>query len=216
MNFNIRLISTVAMAAGAITANATLTDVGQFTGSISESFESFANFNQGPVFQTEPWAVMGGGASFTSQNHDLAIYEPSAAALWYLDSSGWAQVADGTKGMGMNSDSVWDLTFVNDQTEFGGFWGLDTPFTHSEATVSFFDASNNLVGQTSFSYDHSTNHDGGLDWNGWSSDIAFRKVEVQGRYMVVDGIQAAAVPEPASLSVMALGIVAMLRRRKTR
>ena len=217
MGLNLKLLSTAALSVASLAANATITSIGQFSGSISETFESFPNYITGPTFQPEPWNVFGGAAQFNSLNQDLAVYEPSQGASFGLGTSGPAQVSDGTKAMGMNSESLWTLTFNADQSQVGAFWGLATqtgggPET---ATVSFFDAGNTLVGQTTFMYDHSGPVDGALDWNGWSSDVAFRSISVRARFTVVDGMQAGAVPEPASIAVLGFGALALIRRRRT-
>ncbi|HLO97633.1 MAG TPA: PEP-CTERM sorting domain-containing protein [Fimbriimonas sp.] len=218
MNFISKTITVAGFATLSVAANATITPIGQFTGALSESFESFQNYLVNPLFyEPEPFVVMGGAASFVSSVQLLTIWEPSDFATWGLIDSGSAVPADGLKGMGLDTTGEnWTLTFASDQNDFGAFWGVSTEGAPGTATVEFFDATNTLVGSTSFSYDHETNADGILDWNGWNSDIAFRSVRVSGNYVAIDAMQAgSAVPEPATMSVLALGALAMLRRRKT-
>lgn len=218
MNLITRTWTVVGLTAVAVTANATITPIGQFSGAWSETFESFNNYQQGPFYQPEPMVVMGGNASFDSVTDQLAVFEPSFGATFGIGGSGVAQPSDGVKGLGLDTIlSSWTLTFGSDTNDFGAFWGAFTN-TSGPTTVfvDFFDSSNVLVGSTTFDYDHQNTGDGILDWNGWNSDVAFRSVRVAADYLVVDGMQATnAVPEPATMSVLALGALAMLRRRKS-
>ncbi|HLO97632.1 MAG TPA: PEP-CTERM sorting domain-containing protein [Fimbriimonas sp.] len=201
----------------AVSANATITPIGQFSGMLSESFEGFQNYFDNPLFyEPEPFVVMGGAASFASTTQQLTIWEPGAGATWGLVDSGLAVPADGNKGMGLDTTGAfWMLTFAADQNDFGAFWGVGNSGGPGVATVQFFDQNFTEVGNTSFQYDHSSTADGVLDWNGWNSDVAFRSIIVRGDYLAIDGMQAGAVPEPATMSALALGALAMLRRRKT-
>lgn len=218
MNSFTKSLAVAGLATLAVSANATITPIGQFSGSLSETFESFDNYSNNPFFyEAEPFVIMGGGASVDSITDDIAIFEPSAGATWGLVGSGGAVPSDGTKGMGIDSTgSGFSLTFASDQNDFGAFWALATFGGPSVSNVEFYDSSMVLVGSTSFSYDHETTMDGILEWNGWNSDVAFRTVTFTGDWMAVDGMQASsAVPEPATMSVLALGALAMLRRRKS-
>lgn len=217
MNLISKTLTVAGFATLAVSANATLTTIGPFSGTLSETFESFSNYAAGPFNQPEPFLVMGGNASFDSALDDLVIYDPVNASFG-LGGSGGAQVSDGVQGMGMNfgPNDSWTLMFVSDTNDFGAFWGAATSGGPVITGVEFYDSSNVVVGSTSFAYDHETTSDGVLEWNGWNSDVAFRSVKVTGNYVVIDGMQATnAVPEPATMSVLALGALAMLRRRKS-
>lgn len=212
-----------AMALSMASAQAALSSVGPFAGDLSETWEGFPNY-QVPVSVTylaNPTDIMGGAASIASGL--MAVYEPGSGASFGLSSSGTAQVADGAKAMGLDdANQTAVITFDNDQTQFGAFWGAATSDQGATIRVVFLDANNAPIDFASFVYDHRANADGGLDWHGWSSTVAFRSVAYTGDFVVNDGLQASGpnnnnrVPEPGSLAlagVALLSLAAALKRK---
>jgi hypothetical protein len=58
-------------------------------------------------------------------------------------------------------------------------------------TVSFFDASDDLLGSDSFDYSRASTRDGVLEWHGWeSTGGGIKKVTISGDYVAMDGLQA--------------------------
>ena len=189
-------------------ARAALTSIGPFTGSLSETWESFNNYNY-PSFITylpSVTTIMGGAA--TISNPFMAVYEPGAGATFGLSANGSAGVSDGTKGMGIDrAGQTATISFLNPIFDFGAYWGNAS----STVSLGFSDGSS-----ASFSY--SRPGDGVLEWHGWNSTSGISSISYVGDYVVIDGLQAqAVVPEPATATVALLGLgVLALARCKAR
>lgn len=225
------LLAGAAFAFGMASAHAALTTVSPFAGDLSESWESFPNYRAADPNVVTPLAnptdIMGGAAAIASPL--MIVYEPAAASAGFgLGSSGLAQVADGVKGMGLDSSQqVATITFDNAQTSFGAFWGAATnDSAGTTVNVLFLDANGNQVGADSFSYDRDPPADGLLEWHGWNSDVAFKSIIYAGNFVVIDSLQASGpnngnpnpTPEPGSLALAGLALVALVGalRRKSR
>jgi hypothetical protein len=206
---------------------AQITATGPFTGTIGETWESFNNYTipppTSPNYLSNPTSIFGGAA--TISNSFMAVYESSAGAGFSLGLNGDAMVADGTKGMGIDDSlgSSTTITFANDVSAFGGFWGnYGLTLGGGSTTLTFFDASGNILGSDSFLYDHTTTSDGVLDWHGWQfAGAGIRSLTYQGLFVVNDGLQAnsvsvAPIPEPEIYAMMlaGLGILGFAARRK--
>lgn len=188
-------------------ANAQLTSVGPFTGNLTETFEEFPNYHDNFGPQAEPVSIFGGAASLTSGNKDIVIYEPSAGDGFGLNYNGFAQVADGTKGAGLNGIDTATIVFRSDITQFGGYFGAPS-FANPPITLSFYDDSNNLIGTRTYDYNHVGTGDGKLDFVGYASTIGIKTVTIGGFDPVFDGLQAnsTSVPEPGNVALL-LGVV---------
>ena len=156
-------------------------------GSLTETWESFPNYFDNPSFYlTDPTTIMGGGASISSPV--MAVYEPGVGIDFSLGNSGYAQVSDGAKGMGINNFAeTTTITFTNPVPNFGAFWGAATGedfFLPSPATVtvSFFDLGNNSIGTEQFTYVRPG--DGALEWHGWVSTVGIAALTYTGDYVV--------------------------------
>lgn len=217
------LTGLAALCLGAVqTAQAQISAIGPFSGSLSETWEGFLNYRNDPNFYLlDPTSIMGGAASIS--NPQMAVYEPSAASFG-LGGSGAAQVSDGAKGMGLDtSQATATITFDCTVDSFGAYWGAATFGSPNAVRLSFFDVFDGLIGNDSFQYDHSANQDGGLDWHGWSSTTPIKKIQYTGDFVVIDGLQAHGldncpkVPEPGALAMLAglgIGGVLILRRKR--
>jgi len=202
-------LSGLALILSSGTAYAQVTTIGPFTGTISETWESFPNYlDTLNTTLIEPATIFGGAATITSTFTDIGIYEPSAGADWGLIDNGVAQVADGTKGAGLNSfgDSA-TIAFANPVTAFGGFFASAAQGGNGNFTITLFDASNNII-DSPFGF-NDTDTDGSLSWHGFASTIPIKFVTYAGDFTVVDGLQAnvlsAAAPEPGSIALAACG-----------
>lgn len=201
-------------------AHAGIISIGPFAGSLTETWESFPNYTM-PVRVTHlpnPTAIMDGAAAIS--NPFMAVYEPTdPLAFFSLNTSGLAQVSDGSKGMGIDSISqTTTITFSSPTTAFGAFWGegtgggLPDPNT---VVLNFFDVFGNPIGTDSFSYSHSSLGDGGLDWHGWKSSIPIGSLTYTGDFVVTDGLQANKVPEPGTLLLLGSGLASILAWRRS-
>jgi hypothetical protein len=220
------------VAAGALivygsSAMAQITATGPFTGTFSETWESFNNYtippSTSPNYLSSPTSVFGGAA--TISNSFMAVYEPNAAAGFSLGLNGDALVADGAKGMGIDdsSSSSTTITFASDVSAFGGYWGnYGLTLGGGSTTLTFFDASGNVLGSDSFLYDHTATSNGVLDWHGWQfAGAGIRSLTYQVILIVNDGLQAssasvAPIPEPEIYAMMlaGLGILGFAARRR--
>lgn len=203
-------------------AGAQVTSTGPFTGSASETWESFPNYQSNPSFyQTDPTAIFGGAA--TISNDYMAVYQPSAGASFGLGSSGPAQVSDGTKGMGVDrGEQTTTIQFASPVSAFGGYWGAATFGSGTTVTVSFFDVFASLIDTQTFNYSRDGFGDGLLEWHGWNSTTGIGAITYSGDYVVNDGLQinaanVSAVPEPSSMALLLMGglpLAKKLRRRR--
>lgn len=199
---------------------AQLTSTGPFTGQYSEGFESFNNYLNGGIFDT--LSVFGGQGQLSSNpagTNQLYVISPSNGASWGLGSNGTLNnVADGVNALGLEYNNPngglnpvdVTLTFAHGVSSFGGYFATDS--NTGQFNLSFFDTHGNLI-QTVDIY-QATNT---MYWQGWNSSTTIGSIEFTGNWApAMDGLQINAVPEPASFAALALGGLALLKRRKTR
>ncbi len=188
---------------------------GPFAGTMSEGWESFPIF--GGTYLANPASIMGGRA--TIANSKMAIYKSGNALL---GTSGPAQVADGTRALMLNYFAqTATITWNTPITEFGGYFAASTlPPGYNDdpaiVTVSFFGRSATLLDTETFTYSHSATGDGGLDWHGWSSAVPVYSISLEGDFLVMDALQAVAVPEPSATFLLVLAASLMVGRQLTR
>lgn len=194
-------------------SSAALVPILPFQGSLTETWELFPTVLQEGYHLPSPSGIMDGGASISSPR--MTVYEPGLLDFG-LGSSGYAAVADGTKAMGSNGfEQSTVVVLAEPIVSFGAYWGAftDTQFGGDPAwvSVSFFDESGGLIGTELFSYSRSLYGDGLLEWHGWSSTVPIKTITYTEDFVVIDGLQANPVPEPATLSLFVLA--SLLSRR---
>jgi len=169
--------------------------VGPFTGTYSESFESFPDYFQQGLPETS--GIMGGFAFISSAHHNMAVYNPSAGAIWGLGTI-LAGVSDGLQGLGLNSaDDSLTINFSSPVTGFGGYFAADN-YAGMSPLLTF-----NFSDGNSGSYYYS-DPNGTLAWVGWDFSVGVNSVMIGGNFFAVDGLQAT-VPEPTSFALFSLG-----------
>ena len=177
----------------AVACAGTVTDIPQFTGDISESWQGFQNYMLNPDFhEASPATIFGGEA--TIANPVMAIYEPGFAEFGLGSSGLCAQTADPTKAMGLNGpDQIAVIEFVTPVTEFGAWWGGTTGGNFPDPNtivLSFYNTEGALIETLSFAYSHSAQFDGGLDWHGWSISTPAATITYESDYVAIDALQA--------------------------
>jgi hypothetical protein len=202
----------LALIAGGAPALATLTPIDPFVGDISETWESFNNYNEGPFYLPANQSCFGGNATIDNNAGVLVVYDPFAASFG-LGNGGNAQVSDGTQGLGVNADgTLTTITFDQPMSQFGGYWAVAHYGGGGDSKVNFLDENGNSVGSEIVHWDR---EDGILEWHGWSSDVPFSAISFDGFYPVADGFQASMrIPAPGAAALLGLGGLAASRRRR--
>lgn len=190
-----------------------LTTITNFTGTASETWEVFTN---GPIADLTP--IMGGAATITiAQN--AGIYQPGVVE-YSLGNVGNAEVGDGVKGFFANQGSSGVLALNGTAfTEFGAYWGANLGTgTNVTITIAGTDINNDDYINT-FTY---TGMGGNLIWQGWTSPVPLVSVtflsDATDNGIVVDGLQAnfVAVPEPGTVALLGIGVIALIAGRQLR
>ncbi len=218
---NLKSLIAVALVASPILALAQINPTGPFTGNYSEGFEEFPNYGSGGIYDT--LSVFNGEGTFSSNptgSNQLYIVSPANGANWgFANNGGLQNVADGVNALGsqnFSSNTAWrpadiTLTFNNAVTAFGGYFAEDS--TNSHFYLNFFDANGNLenpFGSTDIY--QATNV---MTWSGWTFTDPVKSIVFTDNFApAMDGLQINAVPEPASIGALAIGMIALIRRRK--
>jgi len=226
------VLAILALLAGATVASAapplTLTAIGPFTGTHSESFESFNDYDQGPNdpnYLPQGTSIMGGFATISSVDQDMLVYNPSAGAEFgfYEGSSGYfLNVADGSQGLGL--DKRVTITFSQPVTSFGGYFGAlnEDPAIglNGKVTFDFFNSSaksatnfiySNPIGDNPIGVDPSP-----LVWEGWDFSAGITSIQIAGNDVALDELEAS-VPDGGRTSLMLGGMLlglGLAERRK--
>lgn len=205
----------------------TFTPVSAFTGAWQESWETFPKT---PSIPSWPYyAYLPNGTVIFSGHGTVAGGNPTGLDIfkagvccWGLGTSGLAQPAEGLQALGQNAGMTVTITFADPISSFGGYFGAATGYGNPDPAVisaSFYGPSQVLLGASAFSYTHSSDHSGILDWHGWVFDVPVSSVSLSGNFVTMDYLQAnpyAAVPEPASLILFGSGLFLAALRRKLR
>jgi len=200
---------------GDSTAWGQVTNIGPFTGAVSESFESYPNYTVAAF--TNP-ATLLGEAAVLSFPSEMRVYEPLSGAtfgqiVFWQDSD----VADGLKGLGFmvypSAREIATLTFATPITDFGGYWRAFTDEAQY-MVFNFFNCAGDLAGQESIL----SQNESPLVWHGWHYAQPIKTVTFDGLMMAADGLQANPVPEPRAwvlLAAAGLALAGWQSRRKS-
>lgn len=218
LNGWIRVVVSVSAALAFVSSaavRADLTPIGPFTGELFESWETFPTSAPENDYLPDPTSIMGGAATISSPR--MVIFEPGVLDC-SLGSSGYAVPSDGIKGMGLGGSSQSaTITFAQPVRMFGAYWGAFTipglGLDPAIVNLTFRDASGVILTQTSFEYSHTVPHDGVLDWHGWETSVPIGSLAYSGTGVVIDALSASLVPEPGTLSLIAIAILLPRRKR---
>jgi hypothetical protein len=165
-------------------AAAQIVPIGPFTGDNSESFETQAAAGQSGF---QPCMV---GRIF---QNTADMCTPGANGIHIT--GGWSygcQIAPRTGNWlhGSSSGSGTELTFDSPVAQFGGYFGNNTP-SAGTVTVSFYDASNNLIGSPQFPFPN----DCQWYWQGWqilggAARIVVANSNNGGAYVMMEDLEA--------------------------
>ena len=196
--------SSLLLAVSSSTALAAVTPIGEFTGNISEGFENVAP----PAGYPTPLTVFGGVATMDDQ---LAHF--NVIAFSWQGPAGSYGPYNGNLFEGSVAGSTL-ITFNTPMSQFGGFF--ITSGTLPDGQAIFRDASGFVIDTVPMSITPVV-----WNWQGWSSDVPFSSIELisantPGIGIQSDDLQATFAPEPASMSLLALGAIALAGVRAVR
>ena len=170
-------------------ATAQVTDIFEpFTGDVSETWESFPNYNN-PSFHFLPdsTTILNGIASIS--NPEMVIYEYTIADI-VLGNLGVALVSDGTKGLVLdNIASTATIKLAEPISTFGAYWGAAAFGSPAKVSVTFYDTTGNFIDSVFFTYGDGNTQDAGLAWHGWASPSPIGRIEITGDFVAMDGLQ---------------------------
>jgi hypothetical protein len=178
--------------------NAQVVRVSPFLGT---DLETWDNSNSGSDL---PLAFNGlasfGGAGVSVYRTASSFYEPGLGLGEYM-----AKTQSGLFGLAKASESSTPviITFARPIDAFGGYWAALSGFSLNESHAigfRFLDASAQLVGSDVFVYSE-PNHDGTLEWAGWSFARPVSQIEYSAWYVANDSLTVIAIPEPNTASV---------------
>jgi hypothetical protein len=199
-------------ALSAVAVSHAFSTVGPFVGNISEGFESQPTYVDNGYTGVSSMSIMGGQATLSAT---YTAFWVGQAYQWGLGGNGGAVANSGSNYLGLfnNSTTSVDLIFDQATTDFGAYFATCSS-DYGPLYVAFYDENDFLVGTDSFVADGGN----GYNWHGWSHSTGIKKVTFVGNAApVLDDLQAygQAVPEPTTMAALAIGAVAMLRRRRS-
>jgi len=187
--------------------------IGPFVGSVDEDFESFNTYNINPY---SSGTFFSGLATFTSTTNGdvLWVIDDGTNAGWGLGGNGSAQIHGGLQAGGLfNNDNTQalEIVFSTPVSRFGGYFAtVDEAFPDAPLRFEFYDTSNSLIG-TFLMYTTSSDY----VWAGWDHAPGISRIVMMNNLApVMDDLQTDLVPEPASMTALGLGLLALLRKRR--
>jgi hypothetical protein len=188
------------------TASAAIVPTTPFTGDLYEGFENVGSMGSHPG----PYPIMGGGATF----NDLLANSLMVANSLYSGISGLAVYPWNGNLMGGSVTGWAAIAFETPVSKFGGYLGSADDL--SGGYVTFKDANGVPLETQSLQLPM-----GDWAWYGWESDTPIGSIEIYGATnpgfgVTYDDLVATTVPEPASMALLGMGVLALVRRRASK
>ncbi len=166
---------------------AAVTAVPPFVGTYSETWEEF------PVerFGSAEISILGGNAVISGTELETATFN------MFLLCGIYGSPTDGTKFLGANSASAsMTISFSEPVSAFGAYWGnipgMPPGCEGADTNFYFMDAAGNLVGEVSYPAGN-----GSMHWHGYAFSTAVKTINVDGVFLVTDGMQASPLLAPS-------------------
>jgi len=200
------VVTVAALVAFVGVANAAIVPIGPFTGTYQDSFETQPRMQFLPhydVFLDEEWDPHGDVNQLGSGQGLHITYNWGYYYTTYPHSG---EVFMGPT-YGVGAEWVFDIPAV----EFGGYF--NTNYQSPGATATFYDEDHELLATLPVQAPNA----GQWAWDGWACDPPVKYVEIWSNHgaghIMQDDVQYTPIPEPAALSLLGLGGLALLRRR---
>lgn len=196
------LIGLMAIAIGSASASAALVPIGEFTGEMFEGFEAIG----APGGYPGPMDICGGRAAMD----DTLAHTVMIAYSLQSGISGESIYPYNGNLMGGLPTGWGYVEFDTPVVDFGAFIG--TADTLTGTTFTFKDETGTVIDTVPVSLQLAD-----WTWCGWHSDTPIARIEILGSVTPGFGVTfddlRANVPEPASLSLLLIGVGLVLRRR---
>jgi hypothetical protein len=175
--------------------------VAPFAGTAQETWDNSDSGANLPM-AFDGLATFSGGLSIYRTANSL--FEPGFALGQYM-----AKTQSGLFGLAKASESYTPVTiaFARPIVAFGGYWAAVSGFSQNEShaiSFGFRDANSQFVGSDVFVYSE-PNHDGTLEWAGWSFSRPVSQIDYSAWYVANDSLTVIVVPEPDALALLLLG-----------
>jgi hypothetical protein len=179
-----------------------LVEVGTFTGTATDTFDQHDN-----NMSVQTLSVFGGLGTLENLTPGGAIKVEFASTFLNDPVVPISDMMAGQLGIGQWSFDV-------PVTRFGGWWENNSGA--DDATVQFFDADDNLIGERIADVPFLAQQ---WTWNGWESDVPISRIVVTGNgtlngFLWYENMQIDVLPAPAAWGLLPLALVAGARRRR--
>jgi hypothetical protein len=176
-------------------AQGAITLLAPFQGTVSENFD-----NLGITGAQQEISIFRQTATVSN------LTSGGALKIEYSSSLNGVLVVPRSAPLMMGQIGISEWVFNTPLTKFGGYFENNSRF--DDATVDFYDASNNLLGSLTATIPKTLR---AWTWNGWESDVPIHRLVITGNdvgflhgFIWFDDFQAVAIPEPSAFALLGL------------